>query len=301
VDIFRVEGGAKHRYVFHGPGNDYQVSGLPLAAALETADLPLTNVRQAPGGAPWQVTWTLRDGYTFTAFAAGGPGETVLLGDGWGQRDHRNTDRGAVLPYVVRTTQRPGPDRFVTVFAGAPRGQPLVTGVRLLELPPEAPRDAVAVEVATTVGVDVVVSMPAPKPLALLTSASEMVTDGRLAVVLSTGTTPTAACLVGGTKLSAGAASITCPAAGYSGRVSANRSEQGDSYFLLEGRLDGDQSPVGETLFVRDGEFTRAYPIHGIHRTQGQTMVYTKRDNVGFEARPGATWEYFPVSSWKRH
>lgn len=201
---------------------------------------------------------------------------------------------------MVRTVEGPGPDQFVTVFAGAPRGQALVKGVRLLPLPAGAPEDAIAVEVATTAGTDVVVSMLTPRSLSLATSLGEVVTDGRLAAVLGSGSTPAAACLVGGTKLSAGTATLRSPAASYSGQVSKTGRGRGESHFVLEGSLDTSQGLIGHTLLIQDGAFTRAYPIRHIGTDGRRTTVYTKRDGVGFEARPGATWEFLPVVSWRR-
>jgi len=301
LDIFRVQGGGKRQYVFHGPGTDYRIAGLRLVPAADSPGLQLANLRQASGAETWQLTWALSEGYALTAFAPGGPGETVLLGDGWGQRDYRNTDRGATLPYVVRTREGPGLDQFVTVFAGAPQGRALVNAVRLLTLPPDAPRDTVAVEVETTAGSDLIVSMLTPAPLVLSTSLGEVKTDGRLAAVLGAAGKPTAACLVGGTELSAGAAIVSCPAARYTGKVLGNASGRGESHYVLEGNLAGGQSLIGQTLLIQDGATTRAYPIRGIHAENGRATVYTKRDGVGFEARPGATWEFVPVMSWKQH
>jgi hypothetical protein len=300
LDIFRVQGGEKRQYVFHGPGNDYRVAGLDLVPAQETPDLPLAHSQRASGSEPWQATWALSEGYSLTALAPGNPGETVLLGDGWGQRDHRNTDRGAKLPYLLRTREGAALDQFVTVFAGAPQDRPLVKGVRLLTLPPGAPGDAVAVEVETTAGSDVIVSMLTPAPLSVSTSLGEVKTDGRLAALLGTAGKPTAACLVGGTRLAAGAVALHAPAARYTGKVLSQASGRGESHYVLEGRLDGGHEVVGQTLLIQEGATTRAYPIRGVQSGDGRTTVYTKRDNVGFEAGPGTTWEFLPVMSWKK-
>ncbi len=108
------------------------------------------------------------------------------------------------------------------------------------------------------------------------------------------------ACLAGGTELSAGGVTVSCPAARYTGEVLGNASGRGESHYVLKGHLVGDQSLVGQTLLIQDGATTRAYPIRGIHAENGQTTVYTKRDDVGFEARPAATWELVPVLSWRQ-
>lgn len=268
--------------------------------ALPDSRLKLENAREAAGGKPWQATWTLDDGYTFTAMAPGNSRETVTVADGWGQRDHRNSDVGAKLPHVVRTCKGKGLDQFVTVFAGAAKGQALVTGVRVLPLPAGAPRDAVAVEVQTTAGTDLVVSMLTPRPLSVTTALGPVLTDGRLAAVIGEAGRPTAAALVGGTKLSVSGTEVACPVDKYSGRIIENASGRGESHYMLEGKLDAGPGLVGQTLFVQDGPIQRAYPIRGLETANDQTKVYTKRDSVGFEARPGATWQVFPVAAWER-
>jgi hypothetical protein len=299
LDIFRVQGGEKQQYVFHGPGTDYRVGGLSLTPGAESSSMGLASPRQASGAEPWQVTWALGGGYTFTALAPGGSEESVLLGDGWGQRDHRNTDRGATLPYIVRSCEGRDLHQFVTVFAGAPEDREFVTAVHLVALPPDAPRDAIAVEVETAAGSDVIVSMLAPAPLSLSTSLGEVKTDGRVAVVLGAAGKPVAACLVGGMELSAGAAVIHCAAARYTGSILENASGRGESHYVLDGSLSGDQGLIGQTLLIQDGSTMRAYPIRGIRADNGRTTVYTKRDGAGFEARPGATWEFIPLASWQ--
>ena len=267
--------------------------------AITDGGLQLENAREAAGGEPWRATWTLDGGYTFVALAPGSPRETVLVGDGWGQRDHRNTDVGAKLPYLVRSTRGPGVDQFVTVFAGC-SGAPLVQAVRTLPLPEGAPADAVAVEVQTTLGTDVVVSMLNPQPLTLATALGPVTTDGRLAAVLGEGNRPTAACLVGGSKLALAEATLSCPTALYSGKVLEHASGRGESHYVLEGKLESAAGLVGQTLLVQDGAHQRAYPIRAVEAAGEQTKLYTKRDGVGVEARPGTTWEFLPVASWER-
>jgi hypothetical protein len=46
------------------------------------------------------------------------PGERAFVADGWGQRDWKNSDIGATLPYFVRRTTGDGPKLFVSVFEG---------------------------------------------------------------------------------------------------------------------------------------------------------------------------------------
>jgi hypothetical protein len=297
VDLFRVEGGKGRQYVFHGPGKDCQVEGLDLAAG--TSPLPLTNARSAPGGAPWSITWQLGKDYTFSAFSPGGDRESVALGDGWAQREYDNSDRGATLPYVVRTAEGPGLDQFVSVFVGGPTDKRLVKGVRRLPLPADSPADAVALEVQTDAGQDVILSALTPRPLRVATSLGEMAVGARVAVVLGAGDQPQAACLVGGTQLSLGRAVLSCPAGAYGGKVVGVGSVPGESYFVLDGNLPEGRSLVGQTLLIADDDLRRACPVRAVKAVDDQTRVYTKASGVGFEARSGGTWEFLPVRTWQ--
>jgi len=300
VDIFRASGGKRREYVFHGPGNEYEVTGLTwVTPSAEVPGVPLANPRQAQSIQPWYVTWSVGEDYLFQAFAPGRAEETVVIGDGWGQRDHRNTDVGATLPYVIRRGEGTGDDVFVSVFAGAPRGKTLVQGVQFIPLPDGSPPHAVALAVETTRGIDVVVSQLEPQPLTVSTAAGTVTTDGRLAAVLRAKGEPMAASLVGGSYLEAGEVRLTLPTPVRTGQVLDVGGERGASYFVVEG-LTGDKELVGRVLFALDGGTRRAYPIVGIEEVEGQTRVFTKRHHQGFEAQPAERWELPLTVDWER-
>ena len=97
ADIFRVRGGTRHDYVFHGPGNDFAVDGPPAGARWpsKTTAYELRDVARVEAAAAWKITWKVAPDRHFSALWFNGPGETTLLGTGWGQlRDYRNTDVG---------------------------------------------------------------------------------------------------------------------------------------------------------------------------------------------------------------
>jgi hypothetical protein len=166
ADIFRVRGGARHDYVFHGPGNDLVVDGPPLGAGggQIPAAYDLRNVRGSQNAAPWKITWKIAPDRHFAALWFNGPEETTLLGSGWGQRDYRNTDVGAVLPYVVR---RRAAGEQASVYAGvfedfAP-GQAICRSVRPLATAQGETGNTVALAVQTDRGADYLVSSLQPR------------------------------------------------------------------------------------------------------------------------------------------
>ncbi len=303
LDIFRAGAGSTRDYLFHGPSNRYEAEMIPLSPASPDSpfrSLPLEKLLTASGESPWSIRWELPDGYEFRALSPGQPGEVVALGQGWGQRDHYNADRGATLPYVVRRRVGEGrSDAFVTVFAGNAAGKRLVEGVRLLPVGGTEPRDAVAVAVETSDGTDLIVSMVEPHRVTVPFGVGDAITDGCLAAVVSQRGQPSRACLVGGTRLEAAGVRLRTPVAAYEGKVVGVGGTHTDSYFVVEGNMPRDRQLEGQTLFALDHGIRRAYPIVAIEEAGGQTRVVTKRTGRGFEARPAQRWDV-PVTLERR-
>lgn len=181
VDLFNVQGGATQDYIFHGPGNDYTVNGLNLAP--HTATLyDIKNVKAAPGQNAWSLSWKLNPTLDFTAWSAGGSNEQVLIGDGWGQRFHTNSDLGATLPYIVRRTTGNAPQEFVSVFEGHAPGAAIVRSVRRLPVP--AGSGATLLRIETATGYDYVLAQPtAGKKQVVSTPNGALETTSAVAVV----------------------------------------------------------------------------------------------------------------------
>lgn len=293
LDIFRAGGGSTRDYVLHGPGNEYQVEDLALAAAPSSStlrSLPLEKLETAAGDSPWSIRWTLSDDYEFRVLSPGHPGETVALGQGWGQRNHNNTDRGATLPYVIRRREGEGGlDAFVTIFEGGAANKRLVKSVRLAPVK----GDAIAVAVTTTDGEDLFISRVGSSGDAVTASfdGGEAATDGRFAAIVSQGGEPSRALLVEGSRLDAAGISLKAPTALFEGKIIKAGGSRDDSYFVIDADLPDDSQVEGQTLFAIDEGVRRAYPILGIERREGRTHVLTKRDGRGFRAHPAQSWE----------
>ncbi len=134
VDVFRVQGGTKQDYVFHASANTCAIAGLTLESAPTEKLHDFTHVRTADGAAVWRTTWAASPDMTAVAWSVGQPGERVLVADGWGQRDWKNSDLGATLPYIVRRTTGDAVKTFITVFEGhrtTETSGPFVRGVTL--------------------------------------------------------------------------------------------------------------------------------------------------------------------------
>jgi hypothetical protein len=190
IDIFRVQGGRQHDYIFHGPNNAYQIVGPSLKPwRLERSkSLDLANLRGSDESAPWRVTWKIDATTRFHALWPTAAGELSLLGDGWGQRDYRNTDIGALLPYIVRRLPSAAPPTvFVTAFEACPEGQESVRSLRQLPVPTAEAENTVALALETKRGVDYLISCGEARPIVLPTPTGSLTVNGRFTLVRTEG------------------------------------------------------------------------------------------------------------------
>jgi len=183
ADIFRVQGGNTHDYVFHGPNNDMRIEGSALQPQ-QVGGVDLKNVRTFGPKSPRKATWKIEDAMSFTALWPSEEGETSLIGDGWGQRDYRNSDVGAILPYIVRRCPAGAhPTVFVSVFEGFAPDKAFAQNIRRLPVPESESDNAVALAVETSRGVDYIVSCLEARPLRLDTPEGPLEINGRFAAL----------------------------------------------------------------------------------------------------------------------
>jgi hypothetical protein len=123
VDFFTVAGGRTQDYVFHGPNGDFAAKIRRSKQSL----YDLTNVCDLQSSA---ITFRLDRQCDFVAYLLKQRGERAYIGNGWGQRDSYNRDRGVTLPYIVRRTKGWGTKRFASVFAAHVPGESFIRSVQ---------------------------------------------------------------------------------------------------------------------------------------------------------------------------
>ena len=152
VDFFRVEGGEQQDYVFHCTESACDVFDIEMKPLTSGELYDFTNIRIADGEGQWRTTWKSGKNMTCAAWSFGQRGEQVLIADGWGQRDWKNADIGATIPYIVRRCKGPGVKTFISVFEGY-SDKPFVKNIKLID-----PAGIILIE--TEAGQDYVMSMP---------------------------------------------------------------------------------------------------------------------------------------------
>ncbi|WP_154858319.1 heparinase II/III family protein [Cyclobacterium xiamenense] len=133
VDFFRVAGGEIQDYVFHATGEIHEINGIPTSSWKESSIYDFSEVKTAEGNHVWVTKWKAGADLTVAAWSVGQLGERVFLANGWGQRDWKNADIGATIPYIVRRTKGKGLKTFMSVFEGFEGNLPFVKNVTCLE------------------------------------------------------------------------------------------------------------------------------------------------------------------------
>jgi hypothetical protein len=174
VDFFRVEGGKRQDYVYHGFTNTCEVLDAGFQPALSEKLHDFKNIRAADGAGIWRATWKCGANMTCVAWNIGQPGERAFVADGWGQRDWKNSDIGATIPYIVRRCEGDGVKTFISVFEGHQGGEPFVRGVKRLD-----PAGVLVIE--TALGSDYVMSALDTGTLTVRASGEKRIT-GHFAV-----------------------------------------------------------------------------------------------------------------------
>ncbi len=175
VDFFRVNTGKKQDYVFHCEQDGFKVHNMKLEAVAAANLYDFDKVHTGTGAAVWRATWKSNGNITCTAWSVHQDGEEIFVAQGWGQRDWKNSDVGATIPYVVRRCYGDGDKVFISVFEGHSGNEPFVRNVRVID------KHGV-VEVETAIGKDYIMSMKGSGVLQAGTGTKGVRLSGHFAV-----------------------------------------------------------------------------------------------------------------------
>jgi len=174
-----------------------------------TPQMDLENVKSAYSPDTWTAVWQVADDLLFSAYHCGQRGEITCIGDGWGQRDHRNTDLGVTIPYIIRRHKPDtGVSAFLTVYEAHKPEAAIVKSAYRLAIPEQLADSVVAIAIETTLGTDVVISRLEPAEIELDTPLGKVRTDAAVIVVSSGGAGPSFAAIVEGELLQLNGAEV---------------------------------------------------------------------------------------------
>lgn len=145
ADFFYVKGGLYQDYLFHTNKLHYSIQDLDLTSLPNESFYLIENLKKGRSEDIWQLSWELSERMSATAWMIPEEIEEVFIGDGWGQRDWKNSDKGTTIPYVVRRTKGHDLHRFIAIYDGHATQNPFVKSVQMVDD---------VLEVETRVGTD---------------------------------------------------------------------------------------------------------------------------------------------------
>ena len=176
VDFFRIEGGETQDYVFHASNPSCEVHGLELKASDNSKLYDFKDIRSAKAEKTWRTTWKSGGNMNCVAWSVSKKGESVYVAEGWGQRDWKNSDIGATLPYIVRRGVGAGLKTFISLFEAYEGTEPFVRNVKVID-------EKGTIEVETIIGTDYIMSAMDTDTLHIGTGKKDKDLTGHFAVV----------------------------------------------------------------------------------------------------------------------
>jgi len=288
VDVFRVQGGRVHDFLFHGPVEQATVRNLAMEESQEGWQ-DLNNVKEGTSDKPWSVEFEMDGSHRFVAHALPDGPERVFIGDGWGERGRGVRDKimtGETVPYVVR--QRvgdPAESTFLSLFDVCASPESFVKEVERLT-PDQG--EGVGIRVVTNLGTDLIAFCSEGNAATFETPEGTLETNGlTCALSLSHEGGLEFGYLAGGTKASLNGHTVAQEASFLQGKILDQFTDDRVSYYVVD-RSEMDGIAIGRMLCVDGGAFPTGFPIVEADSETGR--LYTKMDGLGYDAMEALTW-----------
>ena len=294
VDLFRVRGGEKHDYLFHGPPVDVTLGNIELAnpwrGTLAGEDIEfgvkpdsvlpyhvdnkgyqyLFDVRQGTVDGPYHAAWNLPDGVTFYANFVPAEGEQFYETSGY---PRPSSKKPPAMPFLVRRTKPVDPgdlSLFASVLSYSKDTSQIIEA-KMLALSPDSDSDAYALLIRHRYGEDVMMSCLTPSGRAK-TADGRFELHGQFGAHSTREGAPPRMMLVGGTSFSADGEVMTLE------DEAATRTirEMYDDRLVLDGPLPA--WAAGEILLATRGQVESAYRVEHI---RGDTVYVSPGTWIG--------------------
>jgi len=283
VDVFRVAGGNRHDYLFHGPPVDavFEDVSLPeprggtlagnnVAFGAKSTDMRpydlansgqqyLFDIRETGISDTVTARWRTDADSRFTAVFVPHGEETFIAAKGYPRPSSKSLPP---MPFLVRRRDGNGLEScFTTVFAAESTAAPLIVKVESLDPAPGSDPGAVAVRITHRYGQDIVLSTPSAEGRVALSDGSVRLT-GLAGVVAYRPGRPPHLTLIGGTELACPETSLTLSAPTSSAKIA----QVADNRIVFDRPLD---VAAGDILLVDRGPVRSVYKVE---RTEGATV-----------------------------
>ena len=229
---------------------------------------------------PWDIKWNINDDYIFNVYFPKKINQKVYFESGFGQRDYKNSDYGAKLPYfyVDGSEDSNSYSTFVAVYeAHNKTSENIVKSVTI----DDKFNGNIGIKIKTKDGEDFVLSATDNNTI----SSFGLKTDATVYVKITNKDKNNYLCL-GGTFCD----NIKFKQKEFNGYTKIFKNEINNSYFEIESDLKK-ENIIGQSLQIIGGDnIMRTYPIFKVENIKKGLRLYTRFNSRGFRVYENVYW-----------
>lgn len=234
------------------------------------------------------ITWNIDENYTFSSFIPK-RNQMIFYEDGFGQRDHKNSDFGVTVPnfYIFRDEINET-STFVNVFEGNYNDEEIVQHVEIIEFD----NASIAIKIQTKEGNDFILSSFNGD----IINAYSRSTDARLAVDIEND--QDSMVMFDGSFFNLPKGKITSNVNNLHGKMSGYFNSKSESWYeITHDNLKLNDINKCYSIFVRGNDnIERAYPISKVEQNGNKFKIFTRVNSEGFRTHETDSWRLTSVA-----
>ena len=235
------------------------------------------------------IKWKIDENYTFTSFIPKRDKQMIFYEEGFGQRDHKNSDFGVTVPnfYIFRNETNET-STFVNVFEGNYENQEIVKNVEIIE----SNNGNVVIQIKTSEGNDFILSSFNGDVI----NGYSRSTDARLAVDVESD--PDSIVMFDGGFFQFPRGKMNSKSKNLNGKVNGHFNSKSESWFEIfnESLKLSDLKKCQSIYVTGDDMIERAYPILKVEQNGKNFNVLTRVNSEGLRTHPTNFWRMTSVA-----
>ena len=220
----------------------------------------------------WNINWNITDDYIFNVYFPEKKNQKVYFEFGFGQRDYKNSDYGAKLPYfyIDGSSDFNNYSTFVAVYEAHNRS--IKNTVNSVEIDDKL-NGNIGIKISTIDGDDYILSATENNTI----SAFNLKTDATVYVKITDKEKNKYAC-IGGTYCD----KIKNDVREFNGFTKLFNNDENNSYFEIETKLNKENINGQSLQIIGNDSILRTYPIFHVENINNGLKIYTRYNSRGF-------------------
>ena len=235
------------------------------------------------------INWYINDDYIFNAYFPEKKNQKVYFESGFGQRDYKNSDYGAKLPYfyIDGSSDFNNYSTFVAIYEA--HNKTINNTVNSVEIDDKL-NGNIGIKISTIDGDDYILSATDNNNL----SAYDLETDSTVYVKISDKEKNKYIC-IGGTFCD----KIKNEEKEFNGFTRAFNNDENNSYFEIETKLNKENINGQSLQIIGNDSIVRTYPIFNVENINNGLKIFTRFNSRGFRVYENVQYRIQNVKTYE--